>query len=174
MGDKPEQKKFHLSFKKTGAKLCLCHINDMRQNGNKWQLILRNKEKQYNSLPEGDRDVVFVTSLDMEPTEFYWDDKYLKCAKTNKMVCCFGHKNECSGGSILFLSNDESCAIRFTGLNRNSMMHFSKSMIYPGFGHHGGGFLLPAESKLELDKNPVIAYHMKELAPEYVMEELYL
>lgn len=162
-----EQKKqlFKLKFKESDAFFSLTNIENIRDYGKKpvWFIHYRKEyasKRLYYKTDPVDRDTVIVTSFELEPIVFYWDNKYLRCAKTDKYVCCFCHKNECSGGSILFLSHNTDCAIEFTGYQDKGMLHYSKSPIYPGWSHNGGGFIIPAERQNKLEKNPVIAYHL--------------
>jgi hypothetical protein len=131
-----------------------------------------------------DGNQIFVTSNVLEPLTFYFDGDYMRCSKTDKYVCCTCTKFEFSGGSLVFLSNCKDCAIEFTGFNTKNypnLLHFSKSLIYPGNAlppmydcpprsnepinryHSGGGFIIVGNIGIPHEMNAVIAYHIKNL-----------
>ena len=142
--------------------------------------FLRNDCKPFREkVSQEDKNKILVTSRILEPLTFYFDGNYIRCNKTDKYMCSTCSKWEFSGGSLVFLSDCKECAIEFTGFNTYAnLLHFSKSLIYPGRGlppgepisqhkkhtyHRGGGFIIVGGFGIPHEMNAIIAYHLKRL-----------
>lgn len=160
---------------------CSANINDLKwRNENLLENLVKfHRRPESTRLTRYEQENILVASKELEPLIFYQDGPHIKCKETNKILSCFCVKWECCGSSLLFLHKESNYNIKFNqpciqyydGNIELPFLTYSKSPIYPGWGHKAGHIVLAgAGNATPLDeRSPIGAYHdVKDEDPELV------
>lgn len=180
-------KKFLIKYTQNDSYFCLDSVSGGFLERN-WEKINKEFHKHTLNFPQTynvdkkDCENIIVVSSELKPLTFIIDGDYIRCSETKKYVCSFSHNRSCCGGAPLFLSHNEKCAIQFdrdnidlnlNDPNKELVLWFNKSLVYPRPGYPGKGAIVPGGGRLS-ECRPMIAYHGPDVPQRWKIEKKHM